>query len=100
MSPRPLLYHIRLPEYDPSAVGVTETPFLAAIPRLRMARPRSAQARTEILHIRLTADERGRLKAASESEYLDQSAWARRALLQALDAWEESGRLSRRPTPS
>ena len=96
MSSRPLLYHIRLPEPHGSAVGITETLLLAAIPRLRMARPRSAQARTEILHVRLSAQERERLKHASESEYIDQSAWARRAILQALDAWEERRRGTRR----
>ena len=43
-------------------------------------------ARTEILHVRLSETERERLREASEEEYLDQSAWARRAILMALDA--------------
>lgn len=48
-----------------------------------MAKPRS-----EILHVRLSADERERLRSAAEIDYLDQSTWARRAILRALDQWE------------
>ena len=77
-------------------VSITETLHFAATPRMRMARPRSAQARTEILHVRLSTQERERLKQASEQEYIDQSTWARRAILQALDAWDESQGTTRR----
>lgn len=41
--------------------------------------------RSEILHVRLSPEERERLRRAAKVEYLDQSAWARRAILQALD---------------
>lgn len=51
-----------------------------------MVRRQADQPRTEILHVRLSPEERERLKAAADAEYLDQSAWARRAILLALDA--------------
>jgi uncharacterized protein (DUF1778 family) len=44
--------------------------------------------RSDILHIRLTPEERERLRRAAEAEYLDVSTWARRAILQALDGLE------------
>jgi hypothetical protein len=49
---------------------------------------RERDPRTEILHVRLTEQERNRLRRAARAEYADQSAWARAALLKALDAWE------------
>ncbi len=48
----------------------------------------NSEARSEILHVRLAPAERERLRAAAEAEYIDQSAWARRAILQALDTSE------------
>lgn len=51
-----------------------------------MPRRPSPDARTEILHVRLAPAERTRLRAAADAEYLDESAWARRAILLALDA--------------
>ena len=50
----------RLPAKNPDVIGIPD-------------------ARTEILHVRLSAAERARLQAASDAEYLDESAWARRA---------------------
>jgi len=43
------------------------------------------KGRYEILHVRLSEDERDRLRRAAEAEYLDHSTWARRAILRALD---------------
>lgn len=48
-------------------------------------------ARTEILHVRLTKRERARLGEVAKAEYLDQSVWARQAILQAIDAWKPPG---------
>jgi hypothetical protein len=44
--------------------------------------------RTEILHVRLTKAERARLREIAKAEYLEQSVWARQAILQAIDAWK------------
>jgi hypothetical protein len=44
--------------------------------------------RTEILHVRLTKIERARLRDIAKAEYLEQSVWARQAILQAIDAWK------------
>jgi hypothetical protein len=48
-----------------------------------------AKARTEFLHVRLRPDERKRLQRAAELDYLDESTWARRAILLALDDWDD-----------
>lgn len=42
-------------------------------------------AKTEFLHIRLSKEDLSRLRKAAESEHLDTSTWARRALLIAAD---------------
>ena len=47
-------------------------------------------ARSEILHVRLTSDERERLRLVAAAEYLDLSTWARRAILQAIDKAEKA----------
>jgi hypothetical protein len=51
-------------------------------------------ARTEFLHVRLSPEERERLQRAAEQDYLDESTWARRALLMALDDRDERRRRS------
>lgn len=51
------------------------------------------QAKTEFLQIRLTERDRERIWSAAAADHLDPSAWARRILLAAADAWE-SGRTS------
>ena len=43
------------------------------------------KGRYEILHVRLSEEERERLRLAAKGEYLDESTWARRAILLALD---------------
>jgi hypothetical protein len=47
-----------------------------------------AEARSEIVHVRLSASERERLDRASASDHLAQSTWARQAILRALAQWE------------
>ena len=62
-----------------------------------MVRRQAAEPRTEILHVRFSPEERERLKAAADAEYLDQSAWARRAILLALDAQQRQQNATPRP---
>jgi hypothetical protein len=45
-------------------------------------------AKTEFLQIRLTPEDRERLRRAAASDFLEVSTWARRAILQALEQWE------------
>ena len=54
-------------------------------------------AKTEFLQIRMTPESRQRLSRVAEADHLDESTWARRAILQALEAWE-ADRASRRLT--
>lgn len=44
--------------------------------------------KTEFLQIRLTPEDRARLRRAAHSDFLEVSTWARRAILQALERWE------------
>ena len=44
-----------------------------------------ATARTEILHVRLSPEERERLRGLADADHLDQSTWARQAILRAMD---------------
>jgi hypothetical protein len=46
-------------------------------------------AKTEFLQIRISAEDRDRMKRVADAEHLDLSTWARRLLLQAVDRWEE-----------
>ncbi len=46
-------------------------------------------AKTEFLQIRMTPESRQRLSRVAEADHLDESTWARRAILKALDRWEE-----------
>jgi hypothetical protein len=45
-------------------------------------------AKTEFLQIRMTPESRQRLSLVAEADHLDESTWARRAILQALEHWE------------
>jgi predicted transcriptional regulator len=45
-------------------------------------------AKTEFLQIRMTPESSQRLSRVAEADHLDESTWARRAILQALDRWE------------
>jgi uncharacterized protein (DUF1778 family) len=47
-----------------------------------------AMAKTEFLQIRLTKEDRERLRRAAKADFLDLSTWARRVVLQALAEWE------------
>lgn len=44
--------------------------------------------KTEFLQIRITPEDRERLRRAAVADFLDVSTWARRAILQALEEWE------------
>ena len=46
-------------------------------------------AKTDFLQIRLTPEDRDRVRAAAEAEYLDASTWARRVILEELDRREQ-----------
>jgi hypothetical protein len=46
--------------------------------------------KSEQLQIRLTPADKARLAKAAKEEYIDESAWARRAILQALDEAERA----------
>lgn len=54
-------------------------------------------AKTEFLQIRMTPESFQRLSRVAEADHLDESTWARRAILQALDHWE-AAELDARPT--
>ena len=61
--------------------------------------------KTEFLQIRLTPEDRERLRRAAASDFIDVSTWARRAILQALARWEDAQPRGRRhpstaPEPS
>jgi predicted transcriptional regulator len=45
-------------------------------------------AKTEFLQIRISPEDRDRMRRLAESEHLDLSTWARRALLQAVERFE------------
>jgi uncharacterized protein (DUF1778 family) len=47
-----------------------------------------AEARSEIVHVRLSAEERERLQRAAATDHLALSTWARQAILRALAQWE------------
>jgi predicted transcriptional regulator len=44
--------------------------------------------KTEFLQIRLSPEDRERLRTIAQADHLDMSTWARRVILQALDKWE------------
>jgi hypothetical protein len=52
-------------------------------------------AKTEFLQIRMTPESSQRLSRVAEADHLDESTWARRAILQALDRWEAEERNAR-----
>lgn len=45
-------------------------------------------AKTEFLQIRISPEDRERMRRLAESEHLDLSTWARRVLLQAVERFE------------
>lgn len=45
-------------------------------------------AKTEFLQIRMTPEGSQRLSRVAEADHLDESTWARRAILQALERWD------------
>ena len=47
-------------------------------------------AKTEFLQIRLTPESRQHLSRVAEADHLDESTWARRAILQALEHWDDA----------
>lgn len=55
-------------------------------------------AKTEFLQIRMTPESRQRLSRVAEADHLDESTWARRAILQALDRWEAQEERGQSPT--
>lgn len=46
-------------------------------------------AKTEFLQIRLSPEDLDRIERVARAEHLDKSTWARRALLKAVERWEE-----------
>ena len=44
--------------------------------------------KTEFLQIRMTPENRQHLSRVAEADHLDESTWARRAILQALERWD------------
>jgi hypothetical protein len=44
--------------------------------------------KTEFLQIRITPEDRERLRRAAAADYVGVSTWARRAILQALEEWD------------
>ena len=46
-------------------------------------------AKTEFLQIRVSPEDKKRIKRVAEADHLDQSTWARRALLKAVEVWEK-----------
>jgi uncharacterized protein (DUF1778 family) len=47
-------------------------------------------ARTEFLQIRVSPEDKKRIRRAAEADHLDQSTWARRVVLRAVEAWERT----------
>ena len=45
-------------------------------------------AKTEFLQIRLTPENRRHLSRVAEADHLNESTWARRAILQAIERWD------------
>jgi hypothetical protein len=60
-------------------------------------------ARESFLQIRLSADDRDRVHRAATAEHLDDSAFSRRIIMKAVEAWEEEqaakGKVLGPPTP-
>ena len=45
-------------------------------------------AKTEVLHIRLTTEEKERIRVSAQTKYLDSSTWARMVIMRAVDKSE------------
>lgn len=48
-----------------------------------------AMVKSEFLQIRLSPEDRARIKKVAEAEHLEISTWARRELLKAVERWEQ-----------
>jgi predicted transcriptional regulator len=55
-------------------------------------------AKTEFLQIRMTPANSQRLSRVAEADHLDESTWARRAILQALERWEATEQRGQAPS--
>jgi len=55
-------------------------------------------AKTEFLQIRVSPEDKKRIKRVAEADHLDQSTWARRAVLKAVEAGERSADRKARPS--
>ena len=53
--------------------------------------------KTEFLQIRLSAEDKKRIKRVAEADHLDQSTWARRVVLKAVERWETTA--APKPSP-
>jgi hypothetical protein len=58
--------------------------------------PPKETPRTEFLQIRLSPEDRERLRRIAEAEHLDLSTWARRVLLQTAERFEPTKEVPRR----
>jgi hypothetical protein len=48
--------------------------------------------RSEFLQIRVSPEDKKRIRRAADADHLDQSTWARQAILKAVEASEKSGK--------
>jgi predicted transcriptional regulator len=48
--------------------------------------------KSQFLQIRVSPEDKKRVRRAAEADHLDQSTWARQAVLKAVDAWEKSSK--------
>mgnify|MGYP001208024547 CR=1 FL=1 len=51
-------------------------------------------AKTEFVQIRVSPEDRERIRQAAVADHLDASTWARRIILQAVEEWEASSNQS------
>lgn len=56
--------------------------------------------KTEFLQIRVTPEDRNRLRRAAARDFLEPSTWARRAVLRALEQWEDDEMRGRHHRPA
>lgn len=57
-------------------------------------------AKTKFLQIRLTPEDRDRIRRAAEASHLDVSTWARQKILDAVERWEDDHDISSASDPS
>lgn len=56
--------------------------------------------KTSFLQIRLSPEDRERIDRVAKADHLDSSTWARRAILRAVEDWEEDSRAEDGSRPS